>query len=944
MTSNRPFDRVTLQGSDADETLDRAKVVSERARAEELALFGEELKLVHERRERLGIGGDGAPPPSSQGALDGGVNAAAPGNNDAEPPPRMRRSEASAETVGLALSGGGIRSATISLGILRALCRAGLLPRVDYLSTVSGGSYTGAFLCSRFVPIEWRGDVETGVKTPPIGGMGDPFAGEEGQRAFDHLRQSGRHLLPGSAGDAVRLVVLTVRSWLAVQTVIGLTLLTALMLLKVPQALLLRLPREEQIEAGLAARGMPPLLWPSEWLRGFPVGRWYVASWLFPVAAACMFVTLAMFLGYFLTRGPTSRYSGRWFRLATGPVGFALLFAVAGLALAWFTSGGNAPNVAGSVIGIGVAAVAILASALCALAALAAAHATKRQSPGDTALYPAPSPRSPRGEEDRGRYRLTNWATRSLAVCLTVAALALFDSAAETIYVHRDEFSPSIGIGGLIAAIVPVARQVFLKIGSPSSKTKTLSIVIARLGNLLALAVALVLALAIGILWAVAAQFLTWWGQPVGSLDAWSSSSSAAVLIETAVLVLVSGGIGICFSFLNLSTFAAFYASRLRRAYLGATNFRRWTDLPTTADGDDHVDDDVALDRYYDRALLSPIHLINVTINDTASRSSSTTQRDRRGKPLVLSPFGFLYPESGFGSPLRVLPFNGRSTPGGGIPVQPEKLPLSTWIGISGAAASTGLGQYGSLGLSLLAGLSNVRLGYWWDPGSARGAQDRGWWRGSVQGRLTNELMGRFPGTDGSRWYLTDGGHFENTGVYELVRRRVGFIVLCDNGADPKYDFADLVTLMRRIRIDFDAQLTFIDDPIELDTLLGVGTPARQAFGGLHELASPAGTDKRIGPYALGRIHYSSESPPGLTDRTDCTLLLIKPRVCGREAADLLAYARTNPPFPQQSTLDQFFNEAQWESYYRLGEIMGERLFSTTGAEPWCPARMRPAS
>jgi len=48
--------------------------------------------------------------------------------------------------VGLALSGGGIRSAAFNLGVLQALSRSGLLPRIDYLSTVSGGGYIGSCL------------------------------------------------------------------------------------------------------------------------------------------------------------------------------------------------------------------------------------------------------------------------------------------------------------------------------------------------------------------------------------------------------------------------------------------------------------------------------------------------------------------------------------------------------------------------------------------------------------------------------------------------------------------------------------------------------------------------------------------------------------------------------------------------------------------------------
>src|SRR5262245_45140686 len=47
---------------------------------------------------------------------------------------------------GLSLSGGGIRSATLSLGILQGLAEKGLLQKIDYLSTVSGGGYIGSWL------------------------------------------------------------------------------------------------------------------------------------------------------------------------------------------------------------------------------------------------------------------------------------------------------------------------------------------------------------------------------------------------------------------------------------------------------------------------------------------------------------------------------------------------------------------------------------------------------------------------------------------------------------------------------------------------------------------------------------------------------------------------------------------------------------------------------
>jgi predicted acylesterase/phospholipase RssA len=52
------------------------------------------------------------------------------------------------DAIGLALSGGGIRSATLCLGVVQVLVACGLMKDADYLSTISGGGYTGSFITS----------------------------------------------------------------------------------------------------------------------------------------------------------------------------------------------------------------------------------------------------------------------------------------------------------------------------------------------------------------------------------------------------------------------------------------------------------------------------------------------------------------------------------------------------------------------------------------------------------------------------------------------------------------------------------------------------------------------------------------------------------------------------------------------------------------------------
>jgi hypothetical protein len=213
-----------------------------------------------------------------------------------------------------------------------------------------------------------------------------------------------------------------------------------------------------------------------------------------------------------------------------------------------------------------------------------------------------------------------------------------------------------------------------------------------------------------------------------------------------------------------------------------------------------------------------------------------------------------------------------------------------------------------------------------------------------VQSHLMAELLARFPGTAREDWYLSDGGHFENTGAYELVRRRLPLIILCDNGADDGGQLADLGNFVRKVRTDFAAEVCFFDRAAidELDQSLGRVLGTVEDLG----LASPcppaSDGDRRCRRYAtLAWIHYSDGAPSSL-------LLVLHPTVNGSEPVDVRSYQKANPTFPQQSTGDQFFDDAQWEAYRRLGEHIGEQVLTaispelnaTDPAEGWWPSRL----
>jgi hypothetical protein len=230
-----------------------------------------------------------------------------------------------------------------------------------------------------------------------------------------------------------------------------------------------------------------------------------------------------------------------------------------------------------------------------------------------------------------------------------------------------------------------------------------------------------------------------------------------------------------------------------------------------------------------------------------------------------------------------------------------------------------------------------------------------------------NEFFARFHGPARRHWYLSDGGHFENTGCYELIRRRVPFIICSDAGQDPRYEFADFANLVRKARIDFGAEIEVVrrrsdistDDPgvrfplpkledlVHPSLLDVIGTP--EDFAALRDESAESGENSTGAESSrrfshshavLARIHYTD------TDEFSW-LLLVKPGLVGDEATDVLQYQRTHSLFPQEPTTDQQFDEAQWESYRKLGEHIGTELFTPPGSVPaegasWTPSQMCP--
>jgi len=223
----------------------------------------------------------------------------------------------------------------------------------------------------------------------------------------------------------------------------------------------------------------------------------------------------------------------------------------------------------------------------------------------------------------------------------------------------------------------------------------------------------------------------------------------------------------------------------------------------------------------------------------------------------------------------------------------------------------------------MLAWIFNARLGYWWQAAKIMSTQRRhSPFR--TYDLVHQEFFARFYGSRGLKWNLSDGGHFENTGAYELIRRRVPFIVCSDNGADPEYALGDLENLIRRVRIDFGAEVKIFGRE-QLDEIFKKILPSENAelsrlVGAPDEFRDRKVDNRRCA--LLGIIDYPSEK-----DQKRSVLLVVKPAAVVFAPEDVRLYGRANTAFPQQTTADQFFNEAQWESYRRLGESIGSQIF-----------------
>jgi len=778
---------------------------------------------------------------------------------------------------GLAFSGGGIRSATFCLGLARALADHDVWRRFDYLSTVSGGGYIGSALGRLYTSNAGATEVTDGLKN-------------DRSLFLWWLRQNGRFLLPAGAKDALRSGAGYLRGLLTTQFEVAILALFVSCVVMAPHLLM------GSSDVGRRVGSF----WISPWWSLFPIGALITAVVIFayvftrdrpgrvrPVvdgAAALLALVVAVFAGHDLYKAlrhdafVANAFS--FLLIGTVALGFAM---VAGWLLHLFLRREHGPREA--------------------------------------------------------RVEWTSALAWVIAATVVVAVIGAADLLSWIAATRLERLRTTLVAGGaglatfvvVVRAVIPALQKLAKDMGLPASAEQ------------IANAAGLLITAAILLFWLVAAQWLVYFwphkelsvsicetisGLSAQSVDCWSDNTYIigrwiGLATICFLYMLFSGGNA---EYLNSASLVQFYRSRLARAYVSVGNApvseklnekasdksrldnrRTQTRFPASPLGtmtEQHIEglrdvtsfiqgDDVTLARYAPHKFGGPIHLVNCCINQTVDDKSGAYNADRKGVALTVSSLG---QEIGTARPIA-LP-DGDSD-------------LSQWIAISGAAVGSGMGSFTKPGIAALSFLTGVRLGYWWSPG-------RLYRPFSKYVATLREWFGHFARDHHRAIYLSDGGHFENTGVYALLKREPSFILCADCGADPNYVFQDVENLVRKARIDYGASIEILDPKSFAENPLLA--PIHGKFGSPDTISQRPGSQYLL----VARVTYAKTTEAA--SKKTGVLLIVKPRRIASLSIDVAGYSDRDTKFPQQSTGDQFFDEAQWDSYCELGRALGSVL------------------
>ncbi len=382
---------------------------------------------------------------------------------------------------------------------------------------------------------------------------------------------------------------------------------------------------------------------------------------------------------------------------------------------------------------------------------------------------------------------------------------------------------------------------------------------------------------------------------------------------------------------INEFSMHTFYKNRLSRCYLGATvPGTRQADPFTGFDDRSRVKNAAGQMREHPPLICDllpvgyrtargregkydgPFPIFCTTLNLTTGEDLAT--QERKGTSFSFTPLltGYTMPWTD-GQPHNRVSYNG-FVPTDEYAYRNGGIHLDSAVAISGAALNPNQGYNSNPALAFLMTFFNVRLGWWISNPRKVDAWPASTGRSTPQFALVHlfkELFGKVG--DGAKYVnLSDGGHFENMGLYELVRRRCRHIIVCDAESDPEMKFDGMGAAITKCRADFGAEIDLDLRPLRMQE--------ETNYSKAHCVVGTIRYPPPKGQGASARVATSchclgDESDDGYTG----VIVYMKTSLVGDEPADLLAHQLKCPAFPQDSTANQWFTETLFEAYRRLG-------------------------
>jgi hypothetical protein len=826
----------------------------------------------------------------------------------------------------LCLSGGGIRSATFALGVLQVLADKGVLKEFDYLSTVSGGGYIGGWL-SAWIKHNGLDQAVDGLNKNLRNSPEDQRDPES--EPIRHLRQYSNYLTPKlgiTSGDTWTLVATVVRNiflnWLMLIPMMAVVLMLPrlfvcfaifpsgkvvfwIILAVFAIAMILTalataysaadLPRwqaDNKVEQPNKSRYFRFCLLPivvSAWCislgwfwlgREFPSAAVKLSKWNSWPLGAWLFI-LAMFLASLLGGLIALRAAGKldlskwkeqwkeWKERGKEAVALLVTGAVGGVALWW-------------VLAWLFPVEQLIENEVTRLNYLCLAPSLVLLVYLLMNFFFVGTLSSVTASEDREWWaRSAGWILVAVLISAGLSTLAIWGPIGlMALFQNKSWLGPLVGALGGVTGIVTALLGHSAATAGPKQDVNSKSGTWLTLGALTFILFLLV-CISFGTSWILAklmgfdtdaSVHVAGSGFDLRSFYPASVLAASLCLLSWLFIALWACGWGFG-GLINVNQFSlhAMYRSRLIRAFLGASRGKdRKPHWFTGFDAEDNID----MHKLAVPSKRKLFHVVNTAMNLVSGEKLAW--QERLAQSFTISPLHCGNWVTGY---------------------RPSKeyalsIGLGTAITISGAAASPNMGYHSSPLVTFLMTLFNVRLGWWLaNPGPPG---ENVWRRAGPRHAVLPLISEAFGNTTDKYTYvnLSDGGHFENLGLYEMVLRRCRHIVVVDAGRDTDYAFEDLGNALRKIRIDFG-----IDIEISIKSV------------------APDKDKMHLARYAFGRIRYDKVDLTGKVGQ----LLYIKPLLREGEPVDVYNYRKAHPEFPHETTNDQWFSESQLESYRMLG-------------------------